>query len=43
MFSLEFSNQSEKFLKKCDKRLRERVLENLKKLKTEPVRIMQLV
>ena len=37
MFSLGFSNQSEKFLKKCDKGLRERVLEKIKKLKTEPV------
>ena len=37
MFSLDFSNQSEKFLKKCDKRLRERILEKIKKLRTEPV------
>jgi len=37
MFSLGFSNQSEKFLKKCDKRLRERILEKIKKLRTEPV------
>ena len=37
MFSLSFSNQSEKFLKKCDKRLRERILEKIKKLRTEPV------
>ena len=37
MFSLGFSNQSEKFLKKCDKELRERILEKIRKLKTEPV------
>ena len=37
MFSLDFSNQSEKFLRKCDKELRERILEKIKKLRTEPV------
>ena len=37
MFSLGFSNQSEKFLKRCDRELRERILEKIKKLKTEPV------
>ena len=37
MFSLKFSNQSEKFLKKCDKNLAERILEKIKELKEESV------
>ena len=37
MFSLLFSNQAEKFLDKCDKSLRNRILEKIKLLTTEPV------
>ena len=37
MFSLSFSNQSEKFLKKCDKGLKKRILEKIKNLRMEPV------
>jgi len=37
MFALEFSNQSQKFLKKCGAELRDRILEKIKNLKTEPV------
>ncbi len=37
MFSLEFSNQSEKFLRKCNTELKDRILKKIKKLQTEPV------
>ncbi len=37
MFSLFFSNQAEKFLDKCDKELRDRVLDKIKLLQNEPV------
>ena len=37
MFSLSFSNQSEKFRKKCDKGLKKRILEKIKNLRIEPV------
>jgi mRNA interferase RelE/StbE len=37
MFSLDFSNQSRKFLKKSDKELRDRILKKIKDLRTEPV------
>lgn len=37
MFSLSLSNQTEKFLKKCDKNLKDRVLKKIKELQAEPV------
>lgn len=37
MFTLNFSNQSRKFLKKCDLKLRERILSKIKILRFEPV------
>ncbi len=37
MFSVEFSNQSEKFLKNCERKLSFRILENVKQLLIEPV------
>ena len=37
MFFLDFSNQSEKFLKRCNKELKGRILEKIKKLRTEQV------
>ena len=37
MFSLVFSNQSEKFLKNCDKSLKDRIFKKFKELKIEPV------
>tara|TARA_Y100000310_G_scaffold29928_1_gene28441 strand:- start:1068 stop:1325 length:258 start_codon:yes stop_codon:yes gene_type:complete len=37
MLNLEFSNQSKKFLKKCDKNLRKRILDKIKLLRNNPV------
>ncbi len=37
MFNIEFSNQSRKFLKKCDSDLKARIIDKIELLKTEPV------
>ncbi len=37
MFEVEYSNQSVKFLKNCDKKLIERVLEKIEKLRENPI------
>jgi len=37
MFSIEFSRQARNFLKKCDSGLRERILDKIRLLSSEPV------
>lgn len=37
MFNIEFSNQSKKFLKRCDKELSNRIIKKIDMLKTDPV------
>jgi mRNA interferase RelE/StbE len=37
MFSLEFSHQAQKFIKKCDSALSRRIIDKIKKLEIDPV------